>query len=56
MDLDPLIETIQLDNLTAHALYSYVRHAIANPLQSHVRFCTDSAREMAVGPTINKRS
>jgi hypothetical protein len=53
-----LIETIQLDHLTAHALDSYLRHTIAIPLKSHVGFGTGSDWEMAVVPrwSIDKRS
>ena len=50
MDLASLIETIQFDDLTAHALYSDLRHAIAVSLESHVRFGAGSDREMAVAP------
>ena len=42
MDLVSLIETIQLDDMTADALDSYLRHAIAIPLESHVGFGTGS--------------
>jgi hypothetical protein len=41
VDLASLIETIQLDHLAAHALDSYLRHAIAISLQSHAWFGTN---------------
>jgi len=58
MDLASLIETIQLDHLAAHALDSYLRHAIAISLQSHAWFGTHSDGVLGVVPcwSIDKRS
>jgi len=42
VDLASLIETIQLDHVAAHALDSYLRHAIAISLQSHAWFSAHS--------------